>query len=74
MYENLACEMREHAGKLMKRSPLMTKKEAGQYLSECADAIYSLNKDFRDCRNELCLLCGKYKEKYKGACTGCRWA
>lgn len=26
-----------------------------------------------DCRNELCLLCGKYKEKHLGACDGCRW-
>ena len=29
--------------------------------------------DFRDCRNELCLYCGKYKERYIGACDGCRW-
>lgn len=29
--------------------------------------------DFRDCRNELCLYCGKYKERHNGACDGCRW-
>lgn len=29
--------------------------------------------DFRDCRNELCLYCGKYKERHLGACDGCRW-
>lgn len=27
----------------------------------------------RDCRNELCLLCGQYKEAHLGACDGCRW-
>ena len=30
-------------------------------------------RDFRDCRNELCLYCGKYKERHNGACDGCRW-
>lgn len=29
--------------------------------------------DFRDCRNELCLYCGKYNERHNGACDGCRW-
>ena len=29
--------------------------------------------DFRDCRNELCLKCGRYTEKHLGACDGCRW-
>lgn len=28
---------------------------------------------FRDCRNELCLKCGSYKQSHKGACDGCRW-
>ena len=30
-------------------------------------------RDFRDCRNELCLRCGDYKQRYLGACDGCRW-
>lgn len=30
-------------------------------------------RDFRDCRNELCLRCGDYKNKHLGACDGCRW-
>jgi len=30
-------------------------------------------RDYRDCRNELCLRCGQYKEKHLGACNGCRW-
>jgi hypothetical protein len=30
-------------------------------------------KDFRDCVNELCLRCGKYRDEHNGACDGCRW-
>lgn len=30
-------------------------------------------RDYLDCRNELCLYCGKYKERHNGACDGCRW-
>lgn len=29
--------------------------------------------DYRDCRNELCLRCGDYKQRHLGACDGCRW-
>ena len=30
-------------------------------------------RDYRDCRNELCLKCGDYKQRHLGACDGCRW-
>jgi hypothetical protein len=29
--------------------------------------------ELRQCRNELCFLCGNYKNAHKGACDGCRW-
>ena len=32
-----------------------------------------LRRDLKDCRNELCLKCGSYREAHKGACDGCRW-
>lgn len=32
-----------------------------------------LKCDLKDCRNELCLRCGSYREKHLGACDGCRW-
>lgn len=32
-----------------------------------------LLKELKDCRNELCLKCGKYKEAHLGACDGCRY-
>jgi len=35
--------------------------------------IADLNSDLKDCRNELCLKCGNYKQKHLGACDGCRW-
>ena len=35
--------------------------------------IKRLTTDLKDCRNELCLHCGRYAEKHNGACEGCRW-
>ena len=35
--------------------------------------IKRLTTDLHDCRNELCLHCGRYSEKHNGACEGCRW-
>jgi len=32
-----------------------------------------LLKELWRCRNELCLLCGQYKNRHLGACDGCRW-
>lgn len=29
--------------------------------------------DMRDCVNELCLKCGRYREEHLGACSDCRW-
>ena len=35
--------------------------------------IKRLARDLKDCRNELCLKCGEYKQRHNGACDGCRW-
>lgn len=35
--------------------------------------IERLERLLRDCRNELCNLCGKYEMAHMGACDGCRW-
>lgn len=32
-----------------------------------------LERELRDCVNELCLQCGQYRDEHKGACDGCRW-
>ena len=30
-------------------------------------------KELHAMRNELCYVCGKYREAHNGACDGCRW-
>ena len=30
-------------------------------------------KELAAMRNELCYLCGKYRDAHNGACDGCRW-
>ena len=32
-----------------------------------------LKKELDAMRNELCYLCGKYRDAHNGACDGCRW-
>ena len=32
-----------------------------------------LKKQLHEAKNELCYLCGKYREAHNGACYGCRW-
>ncbi len=32
-----------------------------------------LKKELHEAKNELCYLCGKYREAHNGACDGCRW-
>lgn len=36
-------------------------------------SVHDLQRNLKDCRNELCLKCGDYKMAHKGACDGCRW-
>ena len=48
-----------------------------QNLREClvdtGAAYEKVVRDLKDCRNELCLRCGDYKQRHLGACDGCRW-
>ena len=32
-----------------------------------------LKKELAAMRNEMCYLCGKYREAHNGSCDGCRW-
>ena len=32
-----------------------------------------LKKELAAMRNELCYMCGKYREAHNEACDGCRW-
>ena len=47
--------------------------EVDAVLDEYQTEDVVIGRDFRDCRNELCLKCGNYKQKHLGACDGCRW-
>ena len=40
---------------------------------DAENRIERLKRDLKDCRNELCLKCGEYKQRHLGACDGCRW-
>ena len=42
-------------------------------LTAAADLIEAQAKELDALRNELCCLCGKYREAHNGACDGCRW-
>lgn len=42
-------------------------------LGGAAPETETLRRDLYQCRNELCLYCGKYKERHKGACEDCYW-
>lgn len=44
-----------------------------EIMNQSADAIDRLSAELKLCRNELCLKCGDYKMRHKGACDGCRW-
>ena len=47
--------------------------EVDAVLDEYQTEDVVIGSDFRDCRNELCIKCGNYKQKHLGACDGCRW-
>lgn len=35
--------------------------------------VQRLQRELKNCRNELCLKCGNYKEAHLGACNDCRY-
>ena len=35
--------------------------------------IFRLRNELKNCRNELCLKCGRYKEAHLGSCDDCRY-
>lgn len=68
----------EAAGDLMADEQCITRLEEENNDLKHKLLIAVGDKDFlamklRDCKNELCLKCGDYKMRHKGACDGCRW-
>ena len=72
MSDDLTTRLREYAEWAAANEwevPLML----GDHLKEAAETIEKLARNLKDCRNELCLRCGQYKQRHLGACDGCRW-
>ena len=40
---------------------------------EARKQLHEAKSELAAMRNELCYLCGKYREAHNGACDGCRW-
>ena len=40
---------------------------------EAKKQLHETKSELAAMRNELCYLCGKYREAHNGACGGCRW-
>jgi len=43
------------------------------YVQGLEDGKDALIKELWNCRNELCLRCGKYEKAHRGACDDCRY-
>lgn len=72
MYEQLIADLREEA-EWAEGNEWETPIMLSDHLKQATDAITALQKKLENCRNELCLRCGQYKERHNGACDGCRW-
>ena len=44
-----------------------------QIIVDLRKALADTKAELNMCRDELCLQCGQYKNRHKGACDGCRW-
>lgn len=44
-----------------------------EYIIDLNQKYKELLLKYQECRNELCLKCGKYKYAHDGACKGCKW-
>ena len=50
-----------------------TENTGAYLLGEAMEKINMLRNELKNCRNELCLKCGNYREAHNGACDGCRY-
>lgn len=42
-------------------------------IGQLQEELHEAKSELAAMRNELCYLCGKYREAHNGACDGCRW-
>lgn len=54
----------------------LQKKDSGELIQTISKYIIKVDRlqsELKNCRNELCLKCGWYKEAHIGACDDCRY-
>ena len=54
----------------------LQKKDSGELIQTISKYIIKVDRlqsELKNCRNELCLKCGRYKEAHIGACDDCRY-
>lgn len=64
MYEELKAKLEEERER---------RKKAEHDAENLANRLMEEHSLLRECRNELCVKCGKYAGAFRGACDGCRW-
>ena len=42
-------------------------------VTQIVDKFFRIERELKQCRNELCLKCGNYREAHNGACDDCRY-
>ena len=52
---------------------LMALAAACKERDELKKELHEAKSELNAMRNELCYMCGKYREAHNGACDGCRW-
>ena len=50
-----------------------TNKQANETIKCLVMAVNKYRVELHNCRNELCLRCGQYKNAHLGACDDCRY-
>lgn len=64
MYEELKVKLEEERER---------RKKAEHDAENLANRLMEEHSLLRECRNELCVKCGKYAGAFRGACDGCKW-
>ena len=64
MYEELKVKLEEER---------KMRQKAEHDAENLANRLMEEHSLLRECRNELCVKCGKYASAFRGACDGCKW-
>lgn len=48
-------------------------REIEQLEDKQKNVIEKYKRQLKDCVNELCCRCGRYRNEHLGACDGCKW-